>query len=203
MLIRQTCSRHAVSPVAMGAPSHADRAVSEVGHADVHVDERRAAVGGGGERAAVLVAELVVARDERAVAAERRRHAVVVVLDERARHVVVEDAHLIAVDLPPRAVVAHHAHDADAEARHGVELHHTVAARAIAPDEHHVHVGPRELGADGEAGADAERAERPRVEPLARPARPQHVRRGAHEVAAVGHQYRVVVHERLERAERV
>src|SRR5581483_6368654 len=61
-----------------------------------------------------------------------------------------------------------------------------------------VGAGRRELRGHGVAGARAERAERPRVEPVPEAARPEHVRRGADEVAPVADDDRVRADEAVD-----
>src|SRR5437667_6325401 len=163
---------------------HRDRVLAEVAGADADVDERRLA---GAERPLERGADLLRPLDPLAVPAERLDHEIVATGGEpaRGRAVRAVHLHLAAQDLGPRRVVADHAHDVDLLPDAGLELHHVEAEGAVAVHDDDVAPGRGELGRHGVAGAGAERAERPRVEPVAEAARAEDVGGRADEVAAV------------------
>src|SRR5439155_11137978 len=152
----------------------------------------------GGEGALDGGADLVWLGDELAVAAHPLDDLVVAtVVAEHAR-----DHALLAVhgaladgDLAPLAVVADDGDDGDVEAHKGVEVEAVEPEGTVAV--HHEDSLVRIDAMDGhaEAGADAERAEGARVVPLAGLVYGQDLRGVADDVAAVSHDYGVLVHE--------
>src|SRR5262245_18012392 len=106
-------------------------------------------------------------------------------LAEHSADVVLQDVDLLASDLAPAAVVANHGDDRDTMAHKGVEFGQAVAQRAIAEQRPDLSLGPTELGPEREPCADAQCAERARVEPAQRPAWLDNIRGSRYKVAAI------------------
>src|SRR5262249_29683898 len=94
------------------------------------------------------------------------------------------------------------AHDLDLLAHHRFELHGVQTERAVSVENDDVALRARQLGGHGVAGADPERAEWTRIEPLSRLSRLDRVGGGADEIASVADDDRVVIHHSVDLAAR-
>src|ERR1700728_1961572 len=88
-------------------------------------------------------------------------------------------------DLVHGGVVADHCDVGHAKTVGGLHVERRHAERAVAVVAQHLFFGMGEPGGDRKAGADAERAERARIHPLSRAARPHGLRGDRYHVAAV------------------
>src|SRR5438132_4356705 len=102
-----------------------------------------------------------------------------------------EELHLGEPDLPPRRVVADHAHHRELEAERGLEIHPVEPERPVALDDEDGPVGVQQLGCDGERRSHAQATERTRIEPPPRPPELDHLGSDRHPVAAVGDEHAV------------
>src|SRR5262249_12984431 len=104
-----------------------------------------------------------------------------------------EDHDLRAAGLPPRGVVGGDEGDGELEVDAALRVEAVEAKAAVAGQDEDLAAGVELLRGEGEGRADAEAAERARVEPLAGALERDDARAEGHAVAAVADEDRVVV----------
>src|SRR5206468_8263568 len=137
------------------------------------VDDRRLARP---ERALQRGGELVGSLDMLAMASERLGQAVVARRSETGRNLglVAVDPDLWNPDLAPRSVVSDHERDGDPEPRQRLELEPVEPERSVAGDDDDLLRRLGGLDSERVRRTDAQTAERPRIEPVARPVHAQY-----------------------------
>ena len=96
--------------------------------------------------------------------------------------------YLLASDLPTTGSVADDRHHRDAMLHERIKFGMAIATGTIAEDDPHLAVGAANGGTKRKPRANTQRTKHARIDLGERRAQKHHVRRGRHEIAAIGHQ---------------
>ena len=140
--------------------------------------------------------------DKNSLGTEAFHNVVVSRAREHRGDIIVQHLYLFASNLGPTGIVADDCDHRDTMPHERIEFGKAITTGAIAKDDPHLAVGAANGGTKRKPRANTQRTKHARIDLGERRARKHHVRRGRHEIAAIGHQYCVVARFALEHAKK-